>query len=135
MTHQQLFSLKPEEIDHEIQCSKERIEAKTGQAVTFFSYPYAFPDGRADFAHLISDLLKACGYKVGVTTRLGSTTKADAPFFLKRIPFNSQDDMAFFEAKLLDVYNWLYWFQVGHKKMKMGLKYTFSKQGLNLTRK
>jgi peptidoglycan/xylan/chitin deacetylase (PgdA/CDA1 family) len=118
MTHPQLYDLNIKKIAEELQHSKARIEAETGRDVLSFSYPYAFPDKRANFVALMARELKRYGYKMGVTTRLGTTNKADAPFFLKRIPVNNQDDVKLFEAKINGAYDWLYWPQWIFKTFK-----------------
>jgi len=42
--------------------------------------------------------------------RIGTAIKRDDIFFLKRIPLNSFDDLAFFMAKLEAGYDWLHKF-------------------------
>lgn len=117
MTHPQLFTLNRKAISDELKQSKEVIEARTGKEVKCFSYPYAFPDNNANFISLMELLMNENGYKLGVTTRLGRTEKADAPFFLKRLPVNGQDDQKLFDAKLNGSYDWLYLPQAAYKKI------------------
>ena len=46
------------------------------------------------------------GYKYGVTTRIGTSSKKDTYFFLKRLPVNFFDDNLFLQAKLEGAYDW-----------------------------
>ena len=43
----------------------------------------------------------------GVTTVIGRVERSDNPFFMKRLPVNSADDLRFFQAKLEGGYDWL----------------------------
>ena len=109
--HPQLSELSDTEVEHEIQHSKENIEESLGSAIDTFSYPYKFPDENKRFKIILRDLLNKYGYKYGVSTRIGTTSKKDDAYFMKRLPINSADDMSFFQAKLDGGYNWLYYLQ------------------------
>jgi peptidoglycan/xylan/chitin deacetylase (PgdA/CDA1 family) len=130
LSHPQLYDLKPDSIEYELTESKRRIEAQTGKEITLFSYPYAFPDHNAEFAGLIKRLLRTTGYKIGVTTRLGTCAKKDLPFLLKRIPVNGQDDLRFFGAKLEGGYDWLYPPQLAYKSLKSRIRQISSNEKL-----
>jgi peptidoglycan/xylan/chitin deacetylase (PgdA/CDA1 family) len=108
VTHSQLRFLKREEIPREIKESKEIIEDNTGKLVGSFSFPFAFPDEDKQFKNYVTATLEECGYKNGVSTRIGTVNDEEDKFFLKRIPLNSFDDIVFFEAKLGGHYDWLY---------------------------
>ena len=114
-THPQLSELSDTEVEHEIQHSKEIIEDNLGSAIDAFSYPYKFPDEKKRFKILLRDLLKKHCYKFGVSTRIGTTSKKDDAYFMKRLPVNSADDISFFQAKLNGGYNWLYCVQTLNK--------------------
>jgi len=118
VTHPVLSELNKHEVEHEIRFSKAVIENKTGQAVDLFSYPYAFPDNQNCFSEFLSNTLIKCGYKVGVTTRIGNAHKDDMPFKLKRIPISTHDDLKLFKAKLAGAYNWLLTPQRIYKMLK-----------------
>ena len=116
--HPQLSELSDTEVEYEIQHSKEIIENNLGSAIDTFSYPYKFPDENKKFKIILRDLLNKHGYKYGVNTRIGTTSKKDDIYFMKRLPVNSADDMSFFQAKLEGGYNWLYQLQYLTKLIK-----------------
>jgi peptidoglycan/xylan/chitin deacetylase (PgdA/CDA1 family) len=108
VTHPQLKLLKIDEIEYELKHSKETLEEKIGNVIDSFSYPYAFPEENKKFKTYIRDVLYKCKYKNGVTTRLGTATKKEDKYFLKRIPINSCDDFPLLRAKLENGYDWLH---------------------------
>jgi peptidoglycan/xylan/chitin deacetylase (PgdA/CDA1 family) len=108
VTHPHLNTLKDEEVEDEIKRSKETIEDKLGQVIDTFSYPFKFPEENRAFTKLLKDLLQRHGYKYGVSTRIGTTSKNDEVYFMKRIPVNSGDDISLFQAKLEGGYDWIY---------------------------
>jgi len=118
VTHPQLSNLTEAEIEYEIKHSKEIIEDNLGSAIDTFSYPYKFPDENKRFKTLLRDLLRKHGYKYGVSTRIGITSKIDDVYFMKRLPVNSADHMSLFQAKLNGGYNWLYQLQYLTKLIK-----------------
>lgn len=118
VTHPQLSDLSSVEVEHEIKLSKEIIEDKLGEGIDTFSYPFKFPEADKAFTKLLRDLLQKHGYHYDVSTRIGTTSKSDDMHFMKRIPANSRDDMAFFQAKLEGGYDWLYKLQRIVKKIR-----------------
>ena len=118
VTHPQLKLLKNEDIELEIRQSKEVIEDNLGKPVESFSYPFAFPEEDKEFTKHLGGALQKYGYKYGVSTRIGMTSKKDDVYFLKRLPVNSCDDISFFKAKLEGGYDWLYKAQRLFKKVK-----------------
>jgi len=118
VTHPQLSTLTHTEVEHEIQFSKESIEDKIGSSINTFSYPYKFPDEKIQFKNMLRNMLQKHGYRYGVSTRIGTSSKADDIFFRKRIPINNDDDISFFKAKLIGGYNWLYFIQKVTKFMR-----------------
>ena len=114
-THHQLITLTNTEIEHELLHSKKIIEDNLGTTINTFSYPYKFPDENKSFKIRLQDLLIKCGYKYGVSTRIGTTSKKDNTYFMKRLPVNSNDDIIFLQAKLNGGYNWLYYAQTLNK--------------------
>ena len=117
VTHQQLASLTKRQVVFELKRSKEIIEDKTGETVESLSYPYAFPFGKGDFTGFLYSVVKNSGYRNGVTSIIGTTTKRDNPYFMKRLPVNSHDDLRLFRAKLERGYNWLHSIQYLKKKL------------------
>ncbi len=115
VTHQQLNNLKEAEIEYEIKHSKDFIEQNLGSAIDAFSYPYKFPDEDKTLKITLRDLLSKHGYRYGVSTRIGTTSKKDNTYFMKRLPVNSNDDISFLQAKLNGKYNWLYYAQTLNK--------------------
>jgi peptidoglycan/xylan/chitin deacetylase (PgdA/CDA1 family) len=115
VSHPDLRSLGPEEIDYEICFSKETIEDHLGAPVRTFAYPFAFPEDDHSFVRFLEDVLKNSGFESAVSTVLGRASKNDKRFFLPRLPVNSWDDYTLFRAKLEGGYDWLHWPQWLHK--------------------
>jgi peptidoglycan/xylan/chitin deacetylase (PgdA/CDA1 family) len=115
VTHADLRSLGPDQIDYEIAYSKETIQEKIGAPVDSFSYPFAFPEEDGDFTRYLADILQNGGYSNGVSSTIGRARPKDARFFLPRLPINSCDDVALLRAKLEGGYDWLYWPQLVYK--------------------
>lgn len=109
VTHPDLRSLDPEQIDYELGYSKETIEQKLGIPVESFSYPSAFPEEDRDFTRFLFDALQNHGFKSGVSTIIGRTSLDNNRFFLPRLPVNSWDDTGLLQAKLEGGYDWLHW--------------------------
>jgi peptidoglycan/xylan/chitin deacetylase (PgdA/CDA1 family) len=115
VTHPDLRSLGPDQIDYEVGYSKEIIEQKLGAAVKSFAYPFAFPEEDKDFARFLADILENLGFENGVSTILGRASRKSNPFYLPRLPVNSWDDTSFLRAKLGGDYDWLHWPQLLNK--------------------
>lgn len=115
VSHPDLRSLGPEEIDYELCFSKETIEDRLGTPVRSFAYPFAFPEEDSSFIRFLEDQLKSYGFETAVSTVLGRAENHDSRFFLPRLPVNSWDDYALFHAKLEGGYDWLHWPQWLHK--------------------
>jgi len=107
VTHPQLHDCDATSIREEIVGSKQAIEQKLGCAVQSFSYPYAFPETDTGFKEMLREELRQSGYDNGVCTALGRPGPTSDPFFLKRLPVNSDDDQQLFLAKLAGSYDWL----------------------------
>lgn len=118
VTHPQLRYLTNVIIKDEILRSKETIESRIGGKVESFSYPFAFPEEDREFTIKLRDIIEGCGYKNGVSTRIGTSNKVKDKYLLKRIPVNSYDDIPLFKAKLEGGYNWLYKPQYIYKIMR-----------------
>ena len=63
-------------------------------------------------------MLIRAGYVCCVTTELGRIKQGDDPFRLARLPVNSLDDPALFQAKIEGGYDWLAFPQKALKKFK-----------------
>jgi peptidoglycan/xylan/chitin deacetylase (PgdA/CDA1 family) len=109
VTHPDLRSLGPEQIDYELGYSKEVIEQKLGAPVTSFAYPFAFPEEDRDFTRYLLDALANHGFENGVCTVLGRARPGGNPLCLPRLPVNSWDDDALLRAKLEGAYDWMHW--------------------------
>ena len=107
VTHPQLHDCDGPTIKKEIAESKQTIEQEIGRTIQSFSYPYAFPEADARFKHRLRDELQQAGYENGVCTTVGRPGPGADPFFLNRLPVNSDDDPRLFEAKLAGSYDWL----------------------------
>ncbi|MGA8528796.1 MAG: polysaccharide deacetylase family protein [Acidobacteriaceae bacterium] len=107
VTHPQLHDLQPDRIREEILQSRQTIEDKTGCPIDTFAYPYAFPQTDERFKAMLRQILKESGYRCGVCTQIGRAGAASDPLFLERLPVNSADDEALFEAKMAGAYDWV----------------------------
>jgi hypothetical protein len=108
VTHPDLRSLEPEQIEYEIGYSKEVIEQELGEAVDSFSYPFPFPEEDRDFVRFIGDALENQGYKNGVSSIIGRAHQHSNQFSLPRVPINSWDTPELFRAKVLGGYDWMH---------------------------
>ncbi len=115
VTHPQLRTLGPKDLETEIRCSKRTIEDELGFPVDSFSYPYAFPETDARFRERLGGLLEKNGYQNGVSTIIGTADGTGGQFFMKRLPVNSCDDLLLFRAKLEGGYDWLHPLQYASK--------------------
>ncbi len=108
VSHLQLETADEDTVDFELRVSKETIENKTGCPVYSFSYPYRFPEHNSKFIKMLRAKLIEAGYRIGVTTRIGTISPEMDPLLLKRLPVSSGDDIRFFRAKLQGAYDWAY---------------------------
>jgi hypothetical protein len=115
VTHPDLRSMEPEQIDYELGYSKEVIEQKLGTAVESFSYPFPFPEEDRDFARFLGDTLENHGFKNGVSNIIGRAHRDSNPFFLPRLGVNSWDHTELLKAKLEGGYDWMHIPQWLHK--------------------
>jgi len=109
VTHADLRSLEPEQIDYELGYSKESIEQRIGAPVESFAYPFALPEEDGDFIRYLADTLENLGYSNGASSTIGRAKPKDSRFFLPRLPVNSWDDVELLRAKVEGGYDWLHW--------------------------
>ena len=107
VTHPQLHDCDAHAVRKEVGDSKQTIEQELGCAVQSFAYPYAFPETDGGFKGRLREELRQAGYENGVCTTVGRPGPDSDPFFLKRLPVNSDDDSRLFRAKLAGSYDWL----------------------------
>jgi peptidoglycan/xylan/chitin deacetylase (PgdA/CDA1 family) len=131
VTHPDLRSLGPEQIEYELGYSKETIEDKLGVPVTSFAYPFAFPEENKNFIRFLLDELENQGFQNGVTTMLGRASRQSSRFFLPRLPVNTWDDQSFLRAKLQGAYDWLHWPQRLKKVIHHNMTLMQRSTGLN----
>ncbi len=112
VTHPDLRSLGPDQLEYELGRSKEIIEDSLGIAIESFSHTFGFPEEDQDYARYLADVLCNLGYDHGVSTILGRASRKSDRFFLPRLPVNSFDDHWLFRAKLQGGYDWLHWPQL-----------------------
>jgi peptidoglycan/xylan/chitin deacetylase (PgdA/CDA1 family) len=118
VNHPMLSRISERELEFELVRSKERIESELGEAVEGFSYPFAFPELDRYHVEKLRTILARSGYKYGVSTRIGTTSKRDNIFCLRRLPVNSRDDERLMKAKLDGAYDWLHTFQLCYKRFR-----------------
>jgi hypothetical protein len=70
---------------------------------------------------MLRDSLRQAGYQNGVCTVVGRARRSSDPFFMERLPVNSCDDTALFQAKLAGAYDWISKSQYVVKMVKAGL--------------
>jgi peptidoglycan/xylan/chitin deacetylase (PgdA/CDA1 family) len=117
VTHPDLRSMGPEQIDYELGYSKEVIEQKLGVVVESFSYPFPFPEEDRDFTRFLSDTLENLGFKNGVSNVIGRAHQDSNPYFLPRLRMNSWDTPELLKAKVLGGYDWMHWPQLLKKRV------------------
>src|SRR6266404_667108 len=108
VTHADLRSLEPEELEFELGQSKEVIEQNLGVATDSFSYPFSFPEEDKNLARFLEDLLENLGFGYGVCRILGRASRKSNRFFLPRLPVNNWDDSQLLRAKVEGGYDWLH---------------------------
>jgi peptidoglycan/xylan/chitin deacetylase (PgdA/CDA1 family) len=96
LSHPKLSRLAPEEQLRELRDSKAVLEDWLGKPVETFCYPFG------DYAPRTVDLVRACGYRLAVTTRVGAF-RVDRPFEIPRIPV-SRFSESILEATLTEGY-------------------------------
>lgn len=109
VTHPDLRSLGPDQIDYELAFSKDTIEQKLGTPIESFAYPFAFPEEDRGFARFLMDVLENQGFDNGVSSIIGRAHSGNNRYFLPRLPINSWDDAWLLRAKLEGGYDWLHW--------------------------
>lgn len=117
-------------IESELRESRATIEERIGKPIKCFSYPYAFPEEKQKFKARLRVVLTESGYTNGVTTILGTARHGEDRLFLPRIPVNSDDDRAFFLAKLEGGYDWMHGLQQGIKLLKQRLNQGHEKRSI-----
>lgn len=117
VTHADMRSLGPDQIEYELGRSKEIIEQTLGAPAGLFSYPFAFPEEDENFTRFLEDLMENLGYELGVSTILGRAGRKNKKFFLPRLPVNNWDDTEMLRAKLEGGYDWLHWPQLIKKSI------------------
>lgn len=108
VTHADLRSLEPEQIEYELGYSKEVIEQEVGEAVESFSYPFSFPEEDRDFTRFLGDVLENLGFKSGVSNIIGRVRRDSNPYCLPRMAVNSWDSPDLLEAKVVGGYDWMH---------------------------
>jgi len=112
VTHADLRSLEPADLEFELGQSKEIIEQNLGVAIDSFSYPFSFPEEDKNLVRFLEDLLENFGFEYGVSTVLGRASRNSNKLFLPRLPVNNWDDAQLLRAKLEGGYDWLHWPQL-----------------------
>jgi peptidoglycan/xylan/chitin deacetylase (PgdA/CDA1 family) len=113
--HHKLHEMSRSQAFEEVRSSKETLEDKLGVSVKTFAYPYAFAEHDKAYAAFIRDSLQRCGYDTAVSTIIGTAGMQSDPYRLRRLPVNTFDDDALFDAKLAGGYEWLHGLQYAKK--------------------
>lgn len=117
VTHPDLRSSSPDQLEYELGYSKEVIEQNLGVPVDSFSYPFSFPEEDKNFIRFLEDILENIGFDYGVSTILGRVGPDSRKLFLPRLPVNNGDDISLLHAKLEGGYDWLHWAQLLKKSI------------------
>jgi peptidoglycan/xylan/chitin deacetylase (PgdA/CDA1 family) len=133
VTHPQLRELSVADINEEVVNSKRTIEERLGCSVDSFSYPFAFPQTEPEFTKMLRDSLSRAGYQNGVCTIVGRANRRSEPLFVERLPVNSCDDAALFDAKLAGAYDWISNFQCFVKIAKARLRGSTNRAKLHIS--
>ena len=83
VSHPDLRSLGPEQIEYELGHSKEVIEQHLGAAIESFSYPFGFPEEDKNFARFLEDVLSNLNFDYGVSTIPPAARAAGVTHFFK----------------------------------------------------
>jgi peptidoglycan/xylan/chitin deacetylase (PgdA/CDA1 family) len=96
-THRNLAKIGKEELEEEINSSKEMIEKHTGREVSGFAYPW----GQANYFNgKTIQSVKDAGYKYACSTMHGGVSDRSEAFVLPRIRIDPWDDIEDFKAKI-----------------------------------
>jgi len=107
-SHNKISSLDEIQIEKEIKESKNEIERLLSEPITCYSYPYGT---QFEITGKIKTLVKNAGYKVAVTSKLGSNRLNGDFYSLRRIPIYERDSLFEFIKKIYGAYDWLAPFQ------------------------
>lgn len=121
VSHARLEDLTTCEVERELRCSKQVLEDALGTSIDSFSYPYAFPEANSAFAEEFAYMLQQAGYRIGVTTIIGTARPESNAFRIPRLPINSADDRCLFSAKLEGAYDWMHTPQYMMKLLSAGI--------------
>ncbi len=119
VTHPQLSTSGRIAVKDEIVNSKLAIEDNLGEPVDSFSYPFAFPETNKPFIQMLRKMLVDFGYHQGVSTCIGTARQQEDPYFLRRLPVNTYDDLPLLSAKLQGGYDWLHKVQYASKRLSV----------------
>jgi len=117
VNHPKLVDLSWADITREVTESKVEIEDRLSSSVPSFAYPYAFPQSDRAFVTRLVDILQTAGYESCTTTAIGHHNGNSSLLELPRLPINTMDDRALFEAKLAGDYQWVGTLQLLRKKL------------------
>ncbi|HEX6491061.1 MAG TPA: polysaccharide deacetylase family protein [Gaiellaceae bacterium] len=94
LTHRDLTTLAPAELQHEVAGSRAWIKAHVGGPVDFFCYPAGRYDAQAIAA------VRAAGFLAATTTQPGVASPRNGLFTLERIRVDGSDGVSGFAAKM-----------------------------------
>jgi len=104
MTHRKCITLTLKEAESEFSESKRKLEEILNKPIIFSSYPYGSLN---DFNGVHKALLKKIGYKMAVSSLIGSYGSGADLFELKSIPIYGTDTLQDFKRKIEGSYDWL----------------------------
>lgn len=122
--HRALNTLDNIQAKDETQASRYAIEKLLSKSIKCFSYPYG---SWSDISEKVKTLVKKSGYKIAVTSIIGSNTIHSDLYSLRRIPIYETDSLFEFTKKIYGAYDWLrpfqyVWLKFFPKKVKKNEK-------------
>jgi peptidoglycan/xylan/chitin deacetylase (PgdA/CDA1 family) len=102
--HRQYSSLKANEIDRDLICSKSLLEENLGGKADYFAYPYG---QAADCTKEICNQVKKVGYLAACSTIWGRYSSVKDIYALRRIRIDYQDAFFEFKLKMKGAYDWI----------------------------
>lgn len=93
-SHPRLTELPANEVDRELNESKQALQDVLGKAVQYFAYPYGL------YNPAVRDAVEASGYRAACSTRAGFNRQGEDPFTLRRIDVFGGDALWQFKQKL-----------------------------------
>ena len=107
MTHRSVARISDEQAREEILHSREILEARIGQPISAFAYPFGT---RADYNESTSSIIRNAGYECAFTSQHGAISATSDAFTLPRIKVEGGENLWLFKRIAcggLDAWRWI----------------------------